>query len=139
MKNNRSGFTLLELLMVVIIIAILAAIALPQYLRVSEKARGAEALSTVGAVRASQLRFRAQDPANLYSPIMADLDIDLQTSTLWSAPAIGTGGPPATGVVTVTRLTGLYSGLNVGISFGTGTLCGNFLPTEPLPDCGGGD
>ena len=97
-RDRRSGFTLLELLMVVIIIAILASIALPQYLRVSERSRGSEALTILAAIRSSELRYKAQDPGLLYSGngLVNTLDIDVPgfggtpASALWNYSVTGT-------------------------------------------------
>ena len=50
-KNSKKGFTLLELLVVVLIIGILAGIALPQYNKSVEKARLSEALLTANALQ----------------------------------------------------------------------------------------
>ena len=57
-RDNRQvrvrGFTLTELLFVVLIIAILAAIALPLYFRSVERARSAEALTNMAAIRTGE-------------------------------------------------------------------------------------
>ena len=50
MKENKKGFTLLELLVVVLIIGILAGIALPQYQMSVEKAKAAEALMNMRTI-----------------------------------------------------------------------------------------
>lgn len=51
-ENQKScfGFTLLELLIVIIVIGVLASIALPQMFRMVEHSRSAEALSTIGII-----------------------------------------------------------------------------------------
>lgn len=55
---NRKGFTLLELLMVVIIIGILATVAMPQYQKFRDKAIDAEAFQMLGAIaRAEELYY----------------------------------------------------------------------------------
>lgn len=47
---NKSGFTLIEILIVVLIVAILASVALPKYTRSIERARAAEAVNIVQKV-----------------------------------------------------------------------------------------
>jgi type IV pilus assembly protein PilA len=53
MKTNESGFTLLELMIVVAIIGILAAIALPAYQNYSARAKQSEALLASSSCRTS--------------------------------------------------------------------------------------
>ena len=60
----RKGFTLLELLIVVVILGILAAIALPQYTKTIMKARSAEAMTTVGTLKSSLERQWFEGYAN---------------------------------------------------------------------------
>jgi len=57
MFKNCKGFTLLELLVVVLIIGILASIALPQYNKAVEKARVTEALLNIKAIEESAQRY----------------------------------------------------------------------------------
>ena len=56
MLSANKGFTLLELAVVFIIIAILLGIGMPYYDQVMERSRMAEATSIIGAMRASQER-----------------------------------------------------------------------------------
>ena len=77
MKNlNRKGFTLIEMLVVVLIIGILAAVALPQYFKAVEKSRSTEALSIMGSLAAAMERARLVSSNNTYPADLSSLDIE---------------------------------------------------------------
>jgi prepilin-type N-terminal cleavage/methylation domain-containing protein len=138
--RKRQGFTLLELLMVVVIIGILAATAMPQFIKAKEKSEAAKALSYVGAVRSSEIRYSAQDPNNEFSVDPTTLDITVTEPIGWRNPAFQvsapSGGNPPTGYVTLERAGGQYDGDTLGIQLGSGTVCGTFLVYDSLlPAC----
>ena len=59
---RQKGFTLIELMIVVGVIAILAAIAIPNFLEQSRKGRRAEALRAIGDYQLALERYRAENP-----------------------------------------------------------------------------
>jgi prepilin-type N-terminal cleavage/methylation domain-containing protein len=66
-ERSRRGFTLIELMIVVAIIGILAAIAIPQYQAYIYRAKRSEAMGMLGAIKVAQETHRATK--DCYVPI----------------------------------------------------------------------
>ena len=80
--RHRAGFTLIELLVVVLIIGILASIAIPQYFKVVERARIAEAEAFISQVKQAQERYLARQGQYITSNTdLTKLDITFSGSS----------------------------------------------------------
>lgn len=73
MRKDK-GFTLIEVLIVVIILGILATLAVPQFTRMISRARMAEAWAGLGAVRTAQSVYWMEH--SNYAGVITDLDCD---------------------------------------------------------------
>ena len=69
--GRENGFTLLELMITVAIVAVLAAIAVPIYTHYVYRSKQVEAKSLLMSVRAEQEEFRAEN--NSYTNVLANL------------------------------------------------------------------
>ncbi|MCI7535681.1 type IV pilin protein [Candidatus Avelusimicrobium faecicola] len=96
MKNANisrlGGFTLIVLLVVVLIIGILAAMALPQYFKAVERSRMAEAVTLMDSVAKAQRRKFMQ--TNRYAERFQGLDVSPKGA---SGTSYFTKGDPVTG------------------------------------------
>lgn len=82
MFKRKKGFTLLELMIVVIIIGILASLAIPRFIAAADKARRAAAQQMLSSIRGSQMRYNLE--YDEYTQIMSRLDADMTTSSDWT-------------------------------------------------------
>jgi type IV pilus assembly protein PilA len=73
MKRNEQGFSLIELLIVVAVILIVAAIAIPNFLRAKISANEASAVASIHAVNTSEISYSASNPMIGFAAVLADL------------------------------------------------------------------
>lgn len=79
---NNKAFTLIEMLVVVLIIGILAAIALPQYELAVEKSRSSQALVTLRTLKDAMERERLA--RGQYPTAIGDMDITVPANQYWT-------------------------------------------------------
>ncbi len=70
-QHRRSGFTLVELMIALAVMAILAALAWPALREAVQKSRRADGMSALANIMQAQERWRANNPS--YQPTLAEL------------------------------------------------------------------
>ena len=93
--RNKKGFTMVELLVVLVIVAILAAVATPIYLANVQRARASEAVSTMALIRQGQRDY--QISGGSYFDI-AQVATGTITNVLPTSVTAGVANPQTAGV-----------------------------------------
>lgn len=131
-RRGDKGFTLIEILIVVVIVAILAAISVPIYIEYVKSARASDAKTTINAIwQAAQVFY--QDKGDWPSTVEEleqekYLEIASSTALQWTFSIVG--APPVTLTATSTEQMRGGSGHQVIYNVNDGTWTGYGLPQD---------
>ncbi len=143
MKTIQKGFTLIELMIVVAIIGILAAVAIPAYQDYIVKAKLSKAMSTLDPVKTA-LAMYFQEQGGFPPPTAADLvgpggltpGLATANGTFWSSLGFGVYPSLPTEVYSM----GVHQGAGTNIALiltlnniKAGTIDGNWVSVSPIP------
>ena len=99
MRNEQKGFTLIELVVVIVILGILAAVALPKFVDISGEARTAALQGVVGGIAsASAINYGSRKAASTKGVVVDNCD---DAASLLQGGVISTGYSVAAAAIAV--------------------------------------
>ncbi|MBI3618393.1 MAG: prepilin-type N-terminal cleavage/methylation domain-containing protein [Candidatus Omnitrophica bacterium] len=89
--GRNGAFTFIELIFVVVIVGILAALAVPRFSDTVEKSRSAEAINILETLRNAQAVYNLEN--GVYTATIGDLDVTIPVSKNFVAPTTAAANP----------------------------------------------
>ena len=106
LKQNKSGFTLLEIIIVIIIVGVLASLALPRFFATVEFSKSTEALTSMAVLRQSVERCYLTTAGTYVGCTVTNIDVEDPGTSPGARFTYSITGQSATGyVITATRNT----------------------------------
>jgi len=133
-KKGKKGFTLIELMIVVIVVGILAAAAIPMYARAMDRARASEGKALLGTVRTHYLVETAEGVTLVWTNLAA-WGIDTTKNRWWTTEGTHFNAGWASPLFKINGIAGTdIENIELRISCDTGIIEENFdYPTTTLP------
>ncbi len=95
-RANKRGFTLAEIIIVIIIMGAIASFALPRMSGVFERMRATEGVQVLAALRKAQRAYRQETGG--YTTDLADLDVEFDNLSYFTSPDPNTPADPVASV-----------------------------------------